>query len=290
MCKRSSVDAPTEDESGANASRHALSMVAFMKRRLRMADTWFKTINRVHRYYVRIKKDFQRNVRALGGPRAPPGPLSIREGGIGGGLAEFKMLEATLKEFGNLDDHDVEMMDAHEAVADRGSSADAASTVEKSEHPPGQERPQEPPSRFDSWKAINTATETKLGTNGSSYTLPPLGSISSTLPTHRPHPSSGSHISPQTSPAFGQNQLPPFPPHQIPQPDQASLGGPQLPPIPMTAEQTEAWLQTLDTAFTGDDLSAFIEGTGWQAWSDQGASSTLSPGWLSTIWAGPPVS
>jgi hypothetical protein len=304
MCKRTGINASDADESGADASRHALSIVAFMRSRLRMADGWFKTINRVHRYYVRVKKNFQRNVKVLGGPSAPPGPLSIREGGIGGGLEEFKMIEATLKEFGTLEDHDVEMTDAHEPEPSKAeSSADAASIGVKSESQHGQERFHDSgPVRHDQWNAINSGpdisqhSEPTPATNGSYYGVPTPGATSpgTTGPIYRPSYSGSSQASPVVSPAFGQHQIPQYLPPQASAPKmqvsvslqhQMQAPPPPLPP-PMTAEQTEAWLQNLDTAFTGDDLSAFVEGKDWQTWVNEANKSPRSSGWLSTIWLG----
>ncbi|KAF2460968.1 fungal-specific transcription factor domain-containing protein [Lineolata rhizophorae] len=106
---------------GSEAARKALEIVGQMRRRLQMADGWFKTIERCHKYYMRMIKDFERNSRALetssmssGGETAEGQArhLSLREGGLGGGLAEYKLLEKTLKEFGTLEDEDVEMENA----------------------------------------------------------------------------------------------------------------------------------------------------------------------------------
>jgi hypothetical protein len=305
MCKRSGMNASHEDDSGSNASRHALSIVAFMRRRLKMADGWFRTINRVHRYYVRVKKDFQKNVRVLAGPSAPPGPLSIREGGIGGGLEEFKMIEATLKEFETLEDHDVEMIDVHEPEASKaGSSADAASIGigVKSEIHHAQERQQDSgPVRYDQWNAINSGpganqhSEAVSTTNGSYYDISTPGTTSpvASASIYRPSYSGSNQASPMALPAFGQ-KLPLYPPQQatgssiqvsVSVQNQMQAPPPPLPP-PMTAEETDAWLRSLDTAFTGDDLSAFVEGTDWRTWvMDRSISQPIS--WLSTIWTGP---
>lgn len=305
MCKKTGPNAAAADEAGASASRNALSIIASMRRRLRMADGWFKTINRVHRYYVRVKKDFQRNVHVLGGPSAPPGPLSIREGGIGGGLEEFKMIEATLKEFGSLDDQDVEMTDAHEPELGRAeSSLDAASTGVKSEIQYGQEKANELGTiRYDQWNAINSGaglsqhTESVPTTNGSYHGIrtPSAASPSAATPVYRRAPGSGEHTSPMPSPAVRQHQLPPFPPHQTVVPAmQASAtlqhqmqAAPPLLSPPMTAEQTEAWLRNLDTAFTGDDLSAFVDGRDWQTWVNEMNTTVQAGSWLNTVWSNP---
>ena len=276
MCKKTGAMDTREDISGAEASRHALSIIASIKRRLRMADGWFKTINRVHRYYVRVKKDFQQNIRVLGGPSAPPGPLSIREDGIGGGLEEFKMIEATLQEFGSLEDLDVEMRDMQEQDTSRAeSSADVASTGVKSEGMQMRDERREPlPQRFDQWKAINAAPAHGSAPSG----LP----LAPTSPTAVTQPNYASVMGPT---------LPVMPPRAS-LPSLAELTGspraaaqPLQSPPPMTAEQTESWLRSLDIPFSGDDLNAFVDGLDWQAWSRDAADTAPPSGWLSTIWS-----
>jgi hypothetical protein len=263
-----------------------------------MADGWFKTISRVHRYYVRVKKDYQRNVKVLGGPSAPPGPLSIREGGIGGALEDFKMIEAILKEFGGPSDHDVEMTDAHEQETSKaGSSTDAASIGVKNEIQHGRDGA---PARYDQWNAINSGAgagqynEVLPASNGSYHGVltPGTTSPSTTAPVYRP---SSGQASPMVSPAFGQHQLPSYPPQPTTGPAlqasvslQQQMQAPPPPlPAPMTAEQTEVWLRSLNTAFTGDDLSAFVEGRDWQTWVNEPYMSSRTDSWLRTIWTGP---
>ena len=102
--------------SGQQATRKALEMIGQMRSRLPMASNWFRTIHRVHRYYEKIIVDFKRNAQALSNEPAIDDVkfqsilkhLSLREGGTGGGLREYKLLEKTLKEFGTIEDEDVE--------------------------------------------------------------------------------------------------------------------------------------------------------------------------------------
>ena len=49
----------TGESKGFAAARKALEMVGQMRPRLQMADGWFKTINRCHKYMRRMKSDWQ---------------------------------------------------------------------------------------------------------------------------------------------------------------------------------------------------------------------------------------
>jgi hypothetical protein len=307
LCKKSTSGG--EESDGAAAARQALATIGMMQRRLRMAEGWFRTIERVHKYFVRIKKDFRRNAKALAeNPAIHDGSqlgfLSLREGGYGGGLEEFKMIEMTLKEFGSLEDQDVEMMDgpdASESVTSAAMKSDPYTTHERS--------PEGGPVRQDQWNAINNAPAsvptTEPATNGSQLPYNPTqlnAPSTSTSPSTSTGPPGQSHFamsngtSPIVSPLpHAQVQFPSYPSTQPAHTQQVSVNlqqqvqPPQPPPAPplMTAEQTEQWLQSLDTRFNGEDVTAFVEGKDWQDWPS-GATGPLGVGgWLSTVWATP---
>ncbi|KAK4543491.1 hypothetical protein LTR36_005385 [Oleoguttula mirabilis] len=153
---------------GFQAARQALEMIGNMGRRLHMASGWFDTINKMHKYFQRMKKDYRKNVQAIGPSSESDGSplstrhLSLREGGEGGGLDEFKVLERTLKDFGKLEDQDVEMADAGLRPGSRAADAlyddSSAGTTVKSEEPEHHTASAEQP-RADGgpWNAINTA-------------------------------------------------------------------------------------------------------------------------------------
>jgi hypothetical protein len=309
MCKKSANTGQEND--GAFAARQALATIGMMRRRLKMADGWFRTIERVHKYFVRIKKDFRRNARALaenpshGGQL---GQLSLREGGHGGGLEEFKMIELTLKEFGSLEDHDVEMADAPD-VADSVISAVKTDAYNPQERSP----PEGGAVRQDQWNAINNVsasgppTDSTI-TNGThaAYSSNQLGTPStSTSPTASNGPRGQHHLATSNSttspvspgPPYGQSHFTPYNPTQPAQTQQASMNlqqqlhpppAPPPPPPPMTAEQTESWLQGLETGFGGEDVTAFVEGKDWQDWASGMTGPLGVGGWLSTVWADSP--
>ncbi|KAK0337397.1 hypothetical protein LTR33_013229, partial [Friedmanniomyces endolithicus] len=51
------------------------------------------------------------------------------------------------------------------------------------------------------------------------------------------------------------------------------------------AYQKEAWLSSLHTRMSADDLAAFVDGGDIADWASREYGST--PGWLNTIWAAP---
>ena len=154
---------------GFQAARKALAIVGSMRQRLHMANGWFNTINRMHRYFVRIKKDYRKNVASVGsnasesdGSPLSSRHLSLREGGEGGGLDEFKLLERTLKDFGTLEDEDVEMEDPSLRPGSRGADAlyddsSAGSTVKSEEQDQRGTTAEQPRSEGGPWNAINAA-------------------------------------------------------------------------------------------------------------------------------------
>lgn len=217
---------------GFEAARKSLEMVGGMRPKLHMADGWFKTINRMHKYFRSIKRDYEKNVRAVNESMASDGEgssvssrqLSLREGGNGGGLEEFRLFERTLLEFGNIEEHDVEMADAHPnpKALDGLYDDDNGSTV-KSEEDPQRSAPAEQPPKTDGpWNAINTtpgaprpasaATPTTNGTFRSyeSYQQP----TAAYAPSQPPTPYQPPHVN-NFRPAYMPRDGPP-PPSGVP--------------------------------------------------------------------------
>lgn len=157
------------ESKGFEAARKALEMIGQMRPRLHMADGWFTTINRMHKYFRRMKSDYRKNVRAMesgssGNEDASDSSryLSLREGGSSGGLDEWKLLERTLQEFGKLVDHDVEMTDTGLRPGSRATDAlyddsSAEATVKSEERDQRATAPEQPKAEGGPWNAINTA-------------------------------------------------------------------------------------------------------------------------------------
>src|ERR1700753_3047841 len=138
MCSKTGQD--SGDTSGFDAARKAVEIMGQMRTKLRMADGWFKTIKRVHIYFGRIKKDFKRNTKALERSAAegsdasePHSHLSLREGGVGGGLEEFRLIEKTIREFGSIEDEDADMMDVDPDANPLEDGSDAGSAAAQSD-------------------------------------------------------------------------------------------------------------------------------------------------------------
>jgi hypothetical protein len=301
------------DDSGAVAARQALRLIGLMRKRLRMADGWFRTISRVHRYFIRIKKDFQRNSRILIEARSINEqniPVNFRDGNPGGGLVESKMIEMALKEFGSLEDEDMEMTDAPDhGESGQAGSSDAASTGVKSDGYGLQERtPESGPVRQDRWNAINSFgpgpqamdTSAPNGAPAGYYSTPMSGVSSATTPTAGQayhHQRVGSNVaSPLLSPptTFGPGQFPPHPPQQTSESTlqahmslQQQMHAQPAPAPSLSPEQAEDWLNSIDTRFTADDVTAFVEGKDWQEWANGAAGPLGVGGWLSKLWTSP---
>jgi hypothetical protein len=159
----------TPDTRGAEEARRAIELLGQMRKRLKMADGWFRTIKRMHVYFSKMKSDYRRNTKALAssaseseGSPAAHRHLSLREGGLGGGLEEYKLLEQSL-EFGSLDGEDSDMMadlfgtkktnfEDMTTASDPGSSAVKSETQEAADTASGTETST---SRSDKWIAIN---------------------------------------------------------------------------------------------------------------------------------------
>jgi hypothetical protein len=156
------------ESQGFEAARKALEMIGQMRPRMHMAGGWFDTINRMHKYFRRIRIDYNKNVQEPDAPHSDGDAmststssrqLSLREGGTGGGLDEYKLLERTLTEFGNLEDQDVDMSDERQGSKPLDGVYDesVSGTTVKSED---MERaaPAEQPRSDGQWNAVNIMT------------------------------------------------------------------------------------------------------------------------------------
>jgi len=166
----------TQDRSGYEAVRKAMEILGQMRPKLTMADGWFRTVHRMYEYYRHIKRDYKKNVAALessadSSDASPTSTrhLSLREGGVGGGLDEFKLLERTLHDFGNLEDHDVEMVEAEHRPLSRhletlrdDSQSRSGATVKSEDANVAAASPSQRPDA-GSWNAVNAASGSSSG-------------------------------------------------------------------------------------------------------------------------------
>ncbi|KAJ6089620.1 hypothetical protein N7467_004836 [Penicillium canescens] len=156
---------------GAVQARKALDIMREMRPRLKMAVGWFRTLNRLHTYFSKTKRDFRRISRnrldsmSDASDHAPNGIRPLREGGLGGGLEEFKMLEKLFLDFGSIEDQlpesgmddDGIAVPANESVFERTNLSDAGSNAVRSETgDPGDQMLDGAGGRRESWVPINS--------------------------------------------------------------------------------------------------------------------------------------
>ncbi|KAL4901877.1 hypothetical protein BDW74DRAFT_159097 [Aspergillus multicolor] len=120
------------DPQGPFQSRKILSVLREMRPRLKMAAGWFRTLNRLHSYFSKVKRDYRRNSRRSDmlppdvlDPHSANGIHPVREGGAGGGLEEFKLLEKLFLDFGIIDD---QLPDGHGAEEDGDRATNISET------------------------------------------------------------------------------------------------------------------------------------------------------------------
>jgi hypothetical protein len=150
--------------SGRGATGLATRALKEMSPRMIMARDWNLTIKNRHDYHLGIIRDHNRSLAALSSPGSqarllsPSRKLSLREGGHGGGLEEYKLFEKAHKEFGSFEDEERHSTPtASERTESRASTGGPAVTPAiKAEAPSGHERT--PNGRLGSeshWAAIN---------------------------------------------------------------------------------------------------------------------------------------
>lgn len=182
---------------GAAQARKALDILREMRPRLKMGVGWFRTLNRLHSYFSKVKRDYRRYSRnrldsmSDASDYGPPnGVRPIREGGVGGGLEEFKTLEKLFLDFGTIEDQLPESLDddgtavAVDGMPERTANlSDAGSNAVKSEvGDPGDPGMDNASGRRESWVPINSPGLPLPGHEGDRRPSLPL-------PNSRPMPS-----------------------------------------------------------------------------------------------------
>jgi hypothetical protein len=232
---------PVRDHArGQVQSRRALEILRETRPRLKMAAGWFRTLNRLHSYFQKVKRDFRRNSRK---DMLPPDALDygngiirpVREGGPGAGLEEFKLLEKLFLEFGTFEDQLPEGS-GNEEDGDRMTNvSDAGSNHVRSD--PGDMGEGGPldgaGGRRESWVPVNSPGLPLPGPDGErrpSLPLPPTMALQSqspySLPAMQHHPDSHyPNVSPPSLPS-----IPHTSPYGIPA-TSATAPGTRLQPI-----------------------------------------------------------
>lgn len=165
---------PTEMSTFSNGqaqtqSRKSLDILRDMRQRLNLAVGWFRTLNRLHSYFTKVKKDFRKNTRRMDSNPPMDGLDNIRpvrEGGMGGGLDEFRLLEKLFLDFGNIEDQISDLSGPStdtngqgHPIVDRGTViSDTSSNAVKSESDSVADLPGDGVGpRRESWVPVNTS-------------------------------------------------------------------------------------------------------------------------------------
>ena len=107
---------------GFQAAIAAAEMLKKLQGRLHMAEGWYKTLRRLGRFLKKVRDLHVRSTKAVGNGETSGG--AANGNGEGNGIKEeasgdeYRVFERNLSDFGNVDQEDVEMTDAH-AVSDR---------------------------------------------------------------------------------------------------------------------------------------------------------------------------
>ncbi|KAL1382358.1 fungal-specific transcription factor domain-containing protein [Phyllosticta capitalensis] len=299
---------------GAEAARKGLELTNQMRKTLQMAEGWFRTVKRVHVYYMRTKRDYERNTKAM---TAPSPPSSAWTSSLA--REDCKQFEAYLRSIPGSEDNDqdLDMLDAPDTELNRRDSGDSTSYAQQDSVDPNTSAPDSV--RQERWNAINTVaaaavTQQKQPTPTAAFGPGgiPISNPSPELSHQQPPPATGQSpiISPPASSSASTGAPPPYerpststggftPIQQLtqpyPTPNQQQLpsatslspqqrfvpppvwGSPSAPPPPSQRQQQrqhDAWLDGLETCFGGDDLAAFVAGTSWESWASGGVASS----------------
>ncbi|KAL4964657.1 putative C6 transcription factor [Aspergillus stella-maris] len=193
------------DQQGQVQTRKALDILREMRPRLKMAAGWFRTLNRLHTYFSKVKREFRRNSRR---DMLPPeaidhnGIRPVREGGAGGGLEEFKLLEKLFLDYGIIDDQLPEAGSEEDGDRATNISETGSNHIRSDPGDLGDGSMDGAGGRRESWVPVNSPGLPLPGIDGErrpSLPLPPSRSLQSqspfSLPSLQHHPESSQYNS-----------------------------------------------------------------------------------------------
>ncbi|KAH0367888.1 hypothetical protein KCU65_g4343, partial [Aureobasidium melanogenum] len=180
-----------KDDSGADAARKAIELLASMKNRLYMANGWFQTAKRSHKYFSRLRKTWVDSAARLPGvfheqsiataQLHPPNAESTRV-----------LLERALRDSDDSGDSDVDMSDAlAPSEMPNGARSDISSprigtTPPKQSFSTSAEQAQAHAQQEERWNAINSvAAAASAVADGRSLTQSAPGQNNSNNPHFR---------------------------------------------------------------------------------------------------------
>jgi len=183
---------------GVAQARKALDILREMRPRLKMAVGWFRTLNRLHSYFSKVKRDYRRysrnrmdSISDTSEHGMTNGVRAIREGG--GGLEEFKLLEKLFLDFGSIEDQLETGEDESTVIAMTGElmperiPSDAGSNAVKSELGDTGDQPLDGAGgRRESWIPVNSPGMPLPGHEGDRRPSLPLPN-SRAMPSQSPY-------------------------------------------------------------------------------------------------------
>ncbi|KAJ5139208.1 Transcription factor [Penicillium bovifimosum] len=311
---------------GTAQARKALDIMREMRPRLRMAVGWFRTLNRLHSYFTKVKRDYRRlsrnrldSMSDASDHASSNGIRSFREGAVGGGLEEFKVLEKLFLDFGSIEDQlaepgmdedSIAVPGASESMYERTNLSDAGSNAVRSETgDPGDQMLDGASGRRESWVPVNSSglplpghegdrrpslplPNSRPMPSGSPYSLPSLqqhhpdGPIYTTSSPSGLPSLSATTQSPSQYLTATSNRLNPINTwHQArPQAPHPPPYSQSLPPINAATSHNIPVLPP--PGLSGDDVISFLDGCEWTQLSMLAPSEIGIPaGWLSTVWS-----
>ncbi|KFY72668.1 hypothetical protein V499_07166 [Pseudogymnoascus sp. VKM F-103] len=169
---------PTYPTGRHEATDLAVKTLNLMLPRSKMACGWSVWIKRMEHYFVNIKKDHNRSIRALGLPssehqrrEAHAKELSLREGGHGGGLEEYKLLEKELKDFGpSLEQDRYDSPDRISPFSATNGGSRPSTHIKAEPQPSGHARSASRNGNDNGWVTVNTTAPPSNGSVAEEYT------------------------------------------------------------------------------------------------------------------------
>ncbi|TPX26364.1 hypothetical protein DIZ76_011826 [Coccidioides immitis] len=157
--KPSSTDVmPGLGGQGQAEIRRAVEILGSMRSRLPMAVGWFRTINRLHTFFVKARRDYKRTVRSRES-LTPSGELPF-----GGNPDELKLLEKIFTDMGVAEDQTPdsnglsdEPVAPHVNGTDHTNGSDAGSNHVRSESGDAAEANGDSTTRRETWVPVNSA-------------------------------------------------------------------------------------------------------------------------------------
>ncbi|KAF2667359.1 hypothetical protein BT63DRAFT_441038 [Microthyrium microscopicum] len=267
----------------AETARKASDLVSTFRPKLQLADGWYKTLGRLHRLFFRTKKELRKHFKSQLFSANEPNQSRSPSHALRMGHETYQHLDAAFGRDPSPQIEDAVMMDVAESLRDDNGQQASEGALR------------------DSWAAVNALQNHNRNSpptsNGFASNYQNQTSPSATPNNQHNQPSAYPPISPnaggqpytptqQTN--FSQNPYgAPFQPQASPAVHQAEA--PQEPPIPkalaqpLTPEQADTWLTSLETVFGANDVAAFVEAVDWK---DFASPASPAKGWLRVVWMG----